>query len=227
MTIMRDVKERLGAGVIDPIDALVPRPRPFAVRLAIGAAVVGLVGCGAWLFGSGSVYPQPDCCGSTGGDAQMSLTDARDAVQISMLVGNSSRSRVRIDGGRAVLPGAEVVDVGAVAWGPSLGFRVPFQPQPFPAPIDANGALRVIVTFVPTSCEPATIRAVDGNAWGELWLDLEVDDNGPLPSFGRRYRVPGHVVEAGQRSLSLFASDDGPSPRADHPLAAACELLGR
>ena len=222
-----DVGRRVDA--IDPIDLLVPAPRRRGARLVVGVVVVGVVAFVSWLFGFGYVYPQPDCCGSTDGSAQMSVNDARDAVQIGVVVGNSSGHALRVDGARAVLPGADVVDIGAVAWGPSLGFRVPFQPQPFPAPIDGLGDLLVVVTFVPTSCESADLRAIDVTAWGELRLDLEVVGNGPLPSLGRRYRVPGYVVDAGSRSLSVFPfpTDDGPTVQTSNPLVAACQLLGR
>lgn len=227
MTNVSDVKDFAGSVVRDPIDQLVPRPRPLGVRLAIAATVLAVAGAVAWSYGFGRVYPQPDCCGTAARSPMMVTTRDGTAVQLSVVVGNSSNTALRIDAADVELADAEVLDVGVVpSWGVDGGGRMPFEAVPFPAPLGARGEAMVVVTFVPTSCEFDAGRDIHPD-WGEMTLDLDVVDNGLFPSFGRSYRLPGPLVDAGGEPLGIFPVGDQPQPSTSNPIVAACALLGR
>lgn len=227
MTNVSDVKQRANHGFPDPVDALVPRPRSLAVRLAFAVVLLATVGAAAWSYGFGRVYPQPDCCGTTARSPMMVTTRDGTAVQLGVVVGNSSNTALRIDAADVELADAEVLDVGVVpSWGVEGGGRMPFEAEPFPAPFGARGEAMIVVTFVPTSCEFDAGRDIHPD-WGEMTLDLDVVDNGLLPAFGRSYRLPGALVQAGGPPLGVFPIGDQPQPTTNNPIVAACALLGR
>ncbi|HWM20325.1 MAG TPA: hypothetical protein VNO51_11605 [Ilumatobacteraceae bacterium] len=202
----------------DPIDELIPPPRPWWVRLVVGLVIVSVVGVGAALWGYGFVFPQPGCCGSGGGSAQMSTTADRTAVTVTVVFFNSSGRELRISDASADLPGATVLGI-AMLDEDNDTFPIS-RTTPLPATIDGTTTRRLVVTFVPTSCRD------DRDPWGKLTVELDVV-NGWLPSIGRTYTVPGAIFDGDPSSLSLFPPEGVDSSTLITPLAAACALLGR
>jgi hypothetical protein len=199
------------------IDLLIPRPRPWWVRLIIGIVVVAVAGTGAYLWGYGYITPQPDCCGGGSGGAMMGLTPDGQAVTVTAFFYNSSQHDIVINAGSASLPQATVIGIGLMA--DFNQFNIPVtEIAAFPAVVRANSPARLLITFVPDSC-------VDTNLddWGTVTTELDIADSA-LPSIGRSYRLPGSVVQPG--NLSVFWPDGTLEGRPTTPLAAACELLG-
>jgi hypothetical protein len=202
----------------DPIDELIPPPRPWWVRLVVGLVIVSAVGVGAALWGYGFVSPQPGCCGSGGGSAQMSLTADGTAVTVTAVFFNSSGRELRITDASADLPGATVSGIEMLDEDNDT-FPIS-RTTPLPVTIGGTATRRLVITFVPTSCQ------VDREPWGEVTVRLDVM-NGWLPSFGRTYTLPTPVFDGDPGSLSVFPPEGVDSSRLTTPLAAACALLGR
>lgn len=199
----------------DPIDQLVPPPRPWWTRLVVGVAIVGTVGVLSALFGLGYLYPRPECCGSGSGSSTLSLTPDGNAVTATTYFYNSSGRKLEILSATADLPGARVINISLVN-----DNRAYFPPQHLdrlPAIVSGTSGSRVAITFVPRTCDDRR------DTWGTLDLDLDVV-NGWLPSITRTYTLPDPVARADQ--LAVFPPTDEPnSPATLPPLAAACALL--
>jgi hypothetical protein len=207
-----------GHDIVDPIDALIPPSRPWWARLLTGLAIVSIVGTGAALWGFGYVYPQPECCGSGSGSAEMALTADGKAVTVTAVIYNSSGRDLRISRATAHLPGATVLNI-AMLDERNITFPIS-RTEALPAVIDGTTLRRLVITFVPTRCHD------DGAAWGSVAVDLHVV-NEMWPSFGRTYTVPDPVVDRGQNALSVWAPNDEINAMSGAPLTAACALLGR
>lgn len=201
----------------DPIDLLIPLPRPWWVRLVVALAVVGLVGVGSFLWGQGYVRPMPDCCGSGSGSAMMGLSSDGEAVTITAYLYNSSGRELRIESAIADLPGATVREIRVF---PDDAVQLPpTNAEQLPVGLDGHASRRLVITFTPNACVDTL------GAWGRVTVHLEVL-NGWVPSVGRDYTLPDAVVQPGQ--LSVFPPDETfESNRFTTPLAAACALLGR
>lgn len=205
-------------GPVDPIDDLIPPPRPRIVRLVIAIVVLALVTCGAIAYGFGYVYPRPDCCGSGSGDAPMSLTRDGQAVMVAAYFFNSSGRELRISDADVDLPGARVLDVGFLD--EDTPRVLPYESDPFPGIVGGHEGARIAVTFVPETCDG------DPGSWGTATLRLHVV-NSWLPSVGRSFELPDPIVDPTQSPLSVFAPANRPTANeASTPLAAACALLG-
>jgi hypothetical protein len=217
----------------DPIDQLIPPPRRWWVRLAVGLSIVLIVGFGSAVVGFGYVYPQPDCCGSSDGSALMTLTPDGQAVVVQTSVFNSSSRDLEVLWANAVLPGARVLDVAFID--PTVGQTctttgtttncagpvLPVQATPLPARLRGTQSARIAITFAPEVCR------TDGPDWGSVRLRLDVV-NRWLPSIDRTYTLPDPVVREGTDQLSVLPPDDNPRWSQIHdPLEAACALLGR
>ncbi|TPW11140.1 MAG: hypothetical protein FD127_3394 [Acidimicrobiaceae bacterium] len=204
-----------GHDIIDPIDELIPPSRPWWVRLFVGVAIVSVMGLGAALWGFGYVFPQPDCCGSTSGSAEMSLTADGTAVTVTALIFNSSGRDLRISRATADLPGARVLGIAMLDESNST-FPIS-RTEPLPAVVGARTLRRLVITFVPTTCED------EPEPWGSVAVHLDVV-NESWPSFGRTYTIPDPVVDQGH---SVWSPDAAINATSTTPLAAACALLGR
>jgi hypothetical protein len=203
----------------DPIDALIPPPRSRWARLAIGAVVVVVIGGGAFLWGFGYIVPQPGCCGSGSSSALMSLSPDGDAVTITASFYNSSGRDLTIRSATADLPGADVIDIALLD--PDNNVYPTDNVHPFPTEIAGHALDRLLITFVPNTCEDT------GEPWGSVTVGLDVA-NSWLPAFGRSYELPDPVISNAANDLVVFepASLDG-TPFQRTPLEAACALLGR
>jgi hypothetical protein len=204
--------------ITDPIDELIPPPRPWWVRLFVGLVIVSVAGVGAALWGYGYVYPQPECCGSGDASALMSLTPDGKAVDVTVAFFNSSGRDLRISAASADLPGATVLDI-AILGEDNDTFPIS-RTTSLPAVIEGATLRRMVITFVPTSCED------DGRRWGEVDVRLDVV-NDWLPSIDRGYTLPSAVADARSNDLAVFAPEGLDSSTLTMPLAAACALLGR
>ncbi len=201
----------------DPIDQLVPPPRPWWVRLLVGLAVVGSVGAVSFLVGFGYVYPRSECCGSGGGSIPMALAPDGESVIVEAYVFNSSGRALDILSADVDLPGARVLEVGfADSPGPHLGAT----PETIPTEIRGTTSGMIVIRFVPERCSTTS-----GTAWGTVDLRLDVV-NDWLPSIDRTYRLPDPVVDVDGQQLSVFPPDDDQRwYEFRDPLAAACALL--
>lgn len=198
----------------DPIDQLIPPPRPWWLRLVVGLLIVGTVGVLSALVGFGYVYPRPECCGSGGGSSMMTLTPDGKAVIVTTYFYNSSGRDLKILSATADLPGVRVLDINFVDNNEAY---LPLRLEPFPAVIEGTSMARLAITFVPDDCDDHR------TTWGTLDLDLDVV-NRWLPSIDRTYTLPDAVATADQ--LSVFAPTDDPIfSTALAPLDAACALL--
>ncbi len=200
----------------DPIDQLIPRPRPWWVRLVVGLGVLLVVGVVSWLVGFGYLYPQPECCGSGSGSAPMVLAPDGESVIVQAYVFNSSGRDLEILSADVDLPGAQVLDVGFVdSPGPVFGVA----PDRLPAVIGGTETGMISIRFVPVDC------TTDEREWGTVELRLDVV-NAWLPSIDRTYRLPETVVDRDRGPLSVFPPDDDPrwSDLRD-PLQTACALI--
>jgi hypothetical protein len=197
----------------DPIDQLIPPPRPWWVRLALGLLIVGTVGAASALFGYGYVWPRPECCGSGSGSALMALSDDGEAVVVATPFFNSSGRDLRIRAATAELPGARVLDVSVMDEDQLLPVRL----RRLPAVVGGTDLARIAITFVPERCDEP------GREWGSLELELDVVHPW-LPSLARTYALPDPVATSDD--LSVFSSSDDTGPSAGRaPLATACALL--
>ncbi len=200
-------------GAADPIDLLIPAPRPWWFRLIAGAVTVGLVGVVAFLWGFGFLYPRPDCCGDGSGGSIMSLSPDAAAVTVTASFYNSSGRELIVDSARVELPGAEVRDVSVLD--PDNDVYPTDNTSPLPTTARGHDFARFLITFVPTTCVD------DGNeSWGELSVDLDVAG---WWSIDRRHEFA--VVEQRQ-DLNVLPPEGVDNPP-QTPLAAACALLGR
>ncbi len=200
----------------DPIDQLIPPPRPWWVRLVVGLGVVVSVGTISFLVGFGYLYPRPECCGSGSGSAPMVLAPDGESVIVQAYVFNSSGRDLEILSADADLPGAQVIDVGFVD---SPGAAIGVVPDEFPAVIGGTESGLISIRFVPVDC------ATDEREWGTVDLRLDVV-NRWLPSIDRTYRLPDPIVDRDQQSLNVFPPDDNPRwSQLRDPLEAACALI--
>src|SRR4051812_14729277 len=201
---------------IDPIDTLIPPPRPAWVRLIFGAAVILAAVVGSELWAAGFVYPRPDCCGSGSGGAEMKLSDDGKSVDVTTMFFNSSGRDLRISSAKADLPGATVLGVAILG---ENDIFVSSHPKPFPAVIGGTQARQLVITFVPTTCDD------NDQAWGTASVRLNVA-NSKIPSVGRTYTLPTPVVDEQDR-VSVFQPTGLNNDMSATPLVAACALLGR
>jgi hypothetical protein len=200
----------------DPLDQLVPPPRPWWQRLMIASVIVALVGTGSYFVGQGYVYPRPDCCGSGSGGGIMALAPGGKSVLVSAFFFNSSDATLELRSAAVHLPGAHVVSSGVSV--ERDGAMDLLRQGPFPTVLGAHGNANIVVSFVPDSC-------VDTAAgWGTIDLGLDVR-NGWLPSIRRTYRLPGFVADANNGVSVIPPTDDPGWSLLRTPLAAACALL--
>jgi len=200
----------------DPIDLLIPPPRPWWVRLAVGLAVVLTVGVGSFLIGFGYVYPQPECCGSGGGTVPMVLAPDGESVIVQAYFFNSSGRALEIVSADVDLPGAQVMDVGFVD---SPGIQIGTAAKPLPAVVDGTQAGMIDIRFVPDRCSTTETE------WGSVDLRLDVV-NRWLPSIDRTFRLPAPVVDVDGQTSSVFPPDEDPRwYELRDPLQAACALI--
>jgi hypothetical protein len=200
----------------DPIDQLVPPPRPWWVRLIVGLVVVSAVGVASFLVGFGYVYPRPECCGSGGGSVPMALAPDGESVIVEAYFFNSSGRSLEILSTDVDLPGATVLDVG---FADSPGAQLGVAPGRLPAEIRGTSSGMIVVRFVPDECSTSLAD------WGSVDLRLDVV-NEWLPSIDRTFRLPDPVVDVDGQQLSVFPPDDDPRwYEFRDPLAAACALL--
>ncbi|MCX6520994.1 MAG: hypothetical protein NTZ21_10050 [Actinobacteria bacterium] len=208
----------------DPIDQLVPPPRPWWVRLLVGLAVVGSVGVVSFLVGFGYLYPRPDCCGSGGGTVPMALAPDGESVTVQAFVFNSSGRALDILSADVDLPGATVLEVGfADSPGPQFGVAS----ATLPTEIRGTTSGMIVIRFVPDRCSTSSTAdaAASDRAWGTVDLRLDVV-NDWLPSIDRTYRLPDPVFEVNGQQVGVFPPDDDQRwYEFRDPLAAACALL--
>lgn len=200
----------------DPLDQLVPPPRPWWLRLLVASVIVALVGTVSFLVGRGYVYPRPDCCGSGSGSAVMALAPDGKSVLVSSFFFNSGDAALQVNRANVHLPRAHVLAVGlSVERDGAIDL---LQQGALPAVVGGHGRARVVVSFRPDSCVDTAAQ------WGTIDLQLDVR-GGWLPSFERTYRVPGVVVDTNQGIGLLPPTDDPNWSSLRTPLAAACALL--
>ncbi len=202
----------------DPIDALIPPPRRWWVRLTAALALVAVVGTAAILWGFGYVYPQPDCCGSASGDSPMARSLDGEAVTVTAYLFNSSGRDLRVVSATANLRGATVSNV-AVVDAEDFGYPI-LNTTPLPATMARHDHVRLAITFTPDRCTD------DDKPWGTVTTRLEVV-NSWLPSIGRTFVLPDPIYQRGQFSISTFEPEGVDMSSVRTPLAAACRLLGR
>lgn len=202
----------------DPIDQLVPRPRPLPVRLVLGLLIVGLVGVMASLVGFGYVTPAPDCCHGGGGAPVLGLAADRESVVLLVPLFNPSGRSLIVERADVDLPGARVLDV-AIDVDDRPGPVIPPSPTALPAILAGNTTAQLVIRFVPDDC-----RWNSFEPWGSAVLHLEVDHD-LLPSIGRDVRF-GALVDPGQNDL-LVLQPQGAEAAASmrDPLMAACAML--
>lgn len=205
--------EERPVGVADPIDALIPAPRPWWFRLIAGAVTVGAVGTAAFLWGFGFIYPRPECCGEGTAGSIMSLAPDGEAVTVMAAMYNSSGRELIVDGARAELPGADVLDV--LVLDPNNNVYPTDNTLSFPISTGGHDFTRFLITFMPHTCADDS-----SESWGRLTVGLDVAG---WWSLGRNFEIP--VLEQLQdlNVLPPEGVDDPPQS----PLAAACALLGR
>ncbi len=202
----------------DPIDQLVPRPRPLPVRLVFGLLIVGLAGVAASLVGFGYVTPTPDCCDSGGGTPVLGLASDRESAVLLVPLSNPSGRSLIVERADVDLPGARVLDVAIDVDDPP-GPRFPPAPTALPAVVAGNATAQLVIRFVPDEC-----RWNSFDPWGSAVLHVEVDHD-LLPSIGRDVRF-GSLVDAGTGDLLVLppsGADAAASMR--DPLMAACAML--
>jgi hypothetical protein len=202
----------------DPIDLLIPPPRPWWMRLLVALVAVGAVGACSFLVGFGYLYPRPDCCGSGSGAADLVLAPDSESVIVHAYAFNSSSRDLTIESAEVDLPGARVVNVtlNDEAWNgaPNLG-----RGEALPAVWSGGGSGRISIEFVPESCDAPL------GDWGSLTLRLDVV-NAWLPSIDRTFDLPDPVVGEGNGGVIVWPPDDSTDWYAmDDPLEIACRLL--
>lgn len=210
---------------VEPIDVLMPPPRPWWLRLVAAATLLIIVGVVAYLWGFGYLRPAPDCCGSGSSTAFMTIGEDGDSVTITAYLFNSSPSDLVATGAQAQLSGAEVVRVEPLQPDGPL-----FATERFPIIIDGHGDGRFAVTFKPLDCDDAEERQPepgepDSAAWGTLTVDLAMPDSW-YPTLGRSYQLEDPLVSAGPGGFAVTppSGQDVPVDTA-RPLTAACQLL--
>ena len=149
----------------DPIDLLIPPPRPWWVRLLVALVVIGVVGVGSFLWGQGYLRPMPDCCGSGSSSGKMSLSPDGEAVIVTAYLYNSSGRRLRVDSAIADLPGATVREI-RVFPGDAWQFP-PANAVQLPVELAGRESRWLVITFTPDRCVDAP------GAWGSVTVHLE------------------------------------------------------
>lgn len=206
----------------DPIDLLIPPPRPWWARLVVAAAIVIAVGIVGYAWHFGLLRPSPDCCGSGSASPQIGLAAEPGAVTVTAYFFNASPRAVSIVGADADLPGATVLGVAPFD-GPGMYQIPPAELADLPYVVDANDEVWLALTMVPERCTD------DAGDWGTVRLDLEVAGNPWYPTLGRSFTLPDPVVPGGSDQLGILppAHLDGAFDGVYRPLEAACILLGR
>ncbi len=210
---MSTMIEERPVGGADPIDALIPPPRPWWFRLIAGAVTVGAVGTVAFLWGFGYLYPRPECCGEGSSASLMSLSPDGEAVTVTASYYNSSGRALTVDSVSAELPGADVLDVSVLD--PDNNVYPTDNTLALPTTSGGHDFTRFLITFVPNTCVDDS-----SESWGRLAVGLDVAG---WWSIGRSYETP--VLEQRQ-DLSVLPPEWVIDPP-QSPLAAACALLGR
>lgn len=203
----------------DPIDLLIPPPRPWWVRLVVALVAVGVVGTCSVLVGFGYVYPRPDCCGSGSGAADLVLAPEGGSVIVHAYALNSSGRDLTIESADVDLPGARVIDVtlNDEPWDGPVSFG---RGEALPAVWSGSGSAKISIEFVPESCD------APASEWGSVSLRLDVV-NAWLPSVDRTYELPDPVVSAGTNDVVVWPLDGATDwYTMDDPLEIACRLLG-
>lgn len=216
-----DKSAQTAAGT-DPIDALVPRHRPWWIRLAVASMLIVAVGVLGYWWNYGVFRPAPDCCGGGSSSVQIGLSHHDGAVTITGYFYNSSPRPVSIVGASADLAGATVVD--ALPFAGQRAFEIPPQNlADLPYVVAAHDDVWFAISFIPEQCSD------NGADWGTLTLDLEVIGNPWYPTLGRSYENPEPIVQSGPNQLGILppARLDGAFNGVSGPLEAACILLGR
>lgn len=217
----------------DPVDLLVPPPKPWWLRLLIGVGIVVAVGYVGYLWQFGQLRPNPDCCGSGSSGTQMALSSDGQAVMVTADLFNSSGVDIVVTGATVDLPGAEVLSVDALPLDDFFG-EVPFPVIDFPVTVPGHEHGAIAITFVPDTCPAADPRTGPRNTdrpggnsdWGSVIFELEAPDAWH-PTFGRSYTEDDPVVAAGSGQFSVFAPAGlDHAMEIGQPLAAACALLG-
>jgi hypothetical protein len=221
---------------LDPIDELIPPAPSRSRRLMIGVTTVVLAGFASWLWSSGMVYPQPDCCGGGSSGSLMWINPDRTSVSITTLFVNSSDHDIVVRKGDGQLPGASF---GGITFAAAGTFPLPFDDSVrSPVVVAEQSSITVIIRFSPTSCSDGANpdapersfkadKDTTGEPWGTVDLDLAVAD-GWLPSVGRRFRLPKPVFAgSGRGQLEIVNRDDTSRTAGTTPIETACLLLGR
>lgn len=202
----------------DPIDQLVPRPRPLAARLVLGLLVVGLTGVVASLVGFGYITPAPDCCGGGGGSPMLGLAADRESVVLLVPISNPSGRSLIVERAEVDLPGARVVDV-ALDVDDSPGPVFPVSPAALPAVLAGDTSAQLVIRFVPDDCRTGSL-----DPWGSAVLRVEVDHD-VLPSIGRDVRLAA-LVHPGTDDLDVLPPQGAEAATSMRdPLMAACAML--
>ena len=213
----------------DPIDALVPPPRPWWVRLVLAVAIVVAVGLAGWWWRFGVLRPAPDCCGSGSSGPQIGLSDHAGAVTITAYLFNSSPRAITMTGADADLPGARLVEVAP--YRAASGLTMPPQGLgAFPQTIAPSSGAWLAVSFQPEDCSTASSdHGNTGEDWGTVTVDLAVAGDPWYPTIDRRYQLPDALAPAGPGQLGVLppASSDRAFTGDEHPIRVACALLGR
>ncbi len=206
----------------DPIDVLLPPPRPWWARLAFAAVIIVGTGMAGYQLHVGALRPSPNCCGSGGSSAQMGQSLQPEAATVTAYFYNSSPRSIVITNATAELEGATVVDVSPYTDAGSYEMP-PRSLADLPFVVEANSDTRLAITFTPDRCDDQS----DGQDWGLVQLDLAVAGNPWYPTFSRAVSIP--VLDAGSDQLSVMPpaeyDDEFASPRG--PLESACILVGR
>jgi hypothetical protein len=226
----------------DSIDQLMPRPRPWWLRLVAAVAVLGAVGYVAYLWGFGYLRPAPGCCGSGSASTTMAATADGDAVMVTAYFFNSSPADLVVTGGSADLPGAEVI--GVVPLTEDGDWSVPFETVRFPVLVGGHEHVRLAVIFRPMECPPTspTGESADGEGgsglgsamtvppeghppWGRVTLDLETRDRW-IPTLGRAFELDDHLDSGQPNELTVVAASGDRIPADGPALDESCGLLG-
>lgn len=206
----------------DPIDRLVPPPRPKSIRLLAAIAIVALVGVFGYMWQFGVIRPAPDCCGSSGSSTVLGRSNEADAVTIVVTFHNSSSRAIDVNGARAELPDATVVDIAPYPDEP--GYSVPpARLDQFPMTVAPNGELIMALTFSPDGCDSPP----PGDGWGLVQLDLAVAGDRWFPTLGRTFDITAFDPGSGGLTVLPPAGFDDVNFDTGNPVAVACTLLGR
>lgn len=207
----------------DPIDQLVPAPRPWWIRLLLAALIVAAVALVGYWWRYGVLRPSPDCCGSGSTGTQIGPSETPGAVTLVTGVFNSSGRDITITSARAELPGASVLAIAP--YGDLNGWSVPPDGDltELPVVLPGHDFRRFAVTFTPDDCASTDAE------WGRLTLEMEVAGSPWYPTMGRTWSPDEAIVDRNRNPVSVLPPEGVDVTGVDNgdPLAAACLLLGR